>query len=55
MGEFIKCGTMFKNDSSHQGSGQVKKKGRNISKDKYKDQKEGPGHRKDKTQTDLEK
>ena len=41
MGEFITCGTMFRGDTSHQGSGQVKKKGgRNISKDKYKNKEE---------------
>ena len=52
MGEFITCGTMFRNDNSnHQGSGQVKKKGaRNISKDKYKNQRDGKGQ-----MTDLEK
>jgi hypothetical protein len=52
MGEFITCGTMFRNDSSnHQGSGQVKKKGaRNISKDKFKNQRDGKGQ-----MTDLEK
>ena len=60
MGEFITCGTMFKNDNSgsgHQGSGQVKKKGaRNISKDKFKDSRDGNvGASKRGSQTDLEK
>ena len=54
MGEFITCGTMFRNDNSnsgtHQGSGQVKKKGaRNISKDRLKNQRDS------KQMTDLEK
>ena len=53
MGEFITCGTMFRNDGAHNGSGQVKKKGgRNISKDKYK-QKEEPSRKV--PMSDLEK
>lgn len=49
MGEFITCGTMFRNSNidvtgsggGNQGSGQVKKKGgRNISKDKFKNQRD---------------
>ena len=50
MGEFITCGTMFRNSNieanttGNQGSGQVKKKGgRNISKDRLKNQRESKG------------
>ena len=60
MGEFITCGTMFRSSNidatgtggGNQGSGQVKKKGgRNISKDKFKNQRDSKAGQ----ITDLEK